>query len=147
MNAAKRQIVIAASVSPYSVSSDLPIHFFRLLGFVNPYTPHLRIANPQVGNLQSILLLFLLEYVSVLTLQRERGIPAACHILPACVGQCLVHGVHRFCPAVFHFRGFALACLVFADAAALIVIPVAGGEDAGTIVVFVIPSHYAACGS
>ena len=45
MNAAKCQIVIAASVSPYSVSSDLSIHFFRLLGFANPRNMSMRICN------------------------------------------------------------------------------------------------------
>ena len=66
--------------------------------------------------------------------QRERDIPAACHILPACVGQCRVHGVHRCRPIIaLHFLSIASARLIIAYALFLTVVsPVAGGDDRGT---------------
>ena len=72
-----------------------------------------------------------LEYVSVLTLQRERGIPAACYILPIRAGQSLVHSVHRFRPVAVHFRGFADVGHIKTDTRVIghRTIPVAGADD------------------
>ena len=69
-------------------------------------------------------------------------------VLSACAAQGRVHGVLRIRPvAVYHFGGLAGVGLLFTDAAALSVIPIAGGDGAGTIVVLIILSNHAAYAS